>query len=345
MELKQAEDDVDEIMNMYTAMQLNTNLSLPPIAVTQNKARTTTVEYDVHTDAKSVLSALEGFRETLLRLEPKMSKFQSRSREFDPISGLPRYGPSTQARVIALLQLYQELGKSIAVAFGEEQEESSTRSEAVIDQVRLQVQRQQETERQLQIAKEEQINRQEAANRVEQERLIAEQLEHERRAEDLMESERLERARSYEHARLLERRELAASQQADRVWLAGIKKGIEGVRKQLGVLLESTASDPVARAAAVQALHTIFSQIVARPEETSFRRIRRSHEQFQYDIGRHAGGKELLIAAGFELGAIDDVPSFISSEPNIEKDMEGWSNWYDLLKATVDILEGALATK
>ena len=57
------------------------------------------------------------------------------------------------------------------------------------------------------------------------------------------------------------------------------------------------------------------------------------------DIGRYAGGREVLIAAGFTVGAIDDVPSFICKEPNIEKDLDGWSAWFDVLKATLDAIE------
>jgi hypothetical protein len=57
------------------------------------------------------------------------------------------------------------------------------------------------------------------------------------------------------------------------------------------------------------------------------------------DIGRHEGGREVLIAAGFTLGAIDDVPSFICKEPNIEKDLDGWSAWFDILKATLEAIE------
>lgn len=57
------------------------------------------------------------------------------------------------------------------------------------------------------------------------------------------------------------------------------------------------------------------------------------------DIGRHTGGREVLIAAGFTLGAIDDVPSFICKEPNIEKDLDGWSAWFDVLKGTLEVIE------
>jgi hypothetical protein len=94
------------------------------------------------------------------------------------------------------------------------------------------------------------------------------------------------------------------------------------------------------QAVALQSLLTIFQQINAHPEQVNFRRIRRNHDQFVQDIGRHDGGAQILIAAGFKLGAIDEVPCYLCREPeDIERDMDGWSNWFDLLKATFQVLE------
>ena len=135
------------------------------------------------------------------------------------------------------------------------------------------------------------------------------------------------------------RQERLAAQDAERMWVESIKVSPDGVKEQVQILKESTASDPEARQTALSSLYRLFQQVNAHPEETKFRRVRRDHEQFNNDIGRHKGGKEILIAAGFELGAIDDVPCFISKEPDIEKDMDGWSAWFDLLKATLQILE------
>jgi hypothetical protein len=58
-------------------------------------------------------------------------------------------------------------------------------------------------------------------------------------------------------------------------------------------------------------LLTIFQQISAHAEE----------------------GIQILIAAGFTLGATDEVPYYLSREPDIERDMDG------LLKATFKVLE------
>ena len=65
--------------------------------------------------------------------------------------------------------------------------------------------------------------------------------------------------------------------------------------------------DPSAQAVALQSLLTIFEQINAHPEEVNSRRIRRNHDQFVQHIGLHDGGVQILIAAGFTLGATDEV--------------------------------------
>ena len=122
------------------------------------------------------------------------------------------------------------------------------------------------------------------------------------------------------------------------------RKTLQGVKEQLDIFSEAAAaassgSSGSSRTDAITALHTIFSQIVAHPEEANFRRIRRDHPRFLSDIGQYAGGKELLIAAGFELGFVEEVPSFVCKEPNIETDMDGWAAWFDLFKGTLALIE------
>ena len=185
----------------------------------------------------------------------------------------------------------------------------------------------------------ERSDREAAAKRAESERLIEEETQRQRDIQERGERERQERDRQYEQTRLVERQAREAAQRADQEWLAGIQKGHDGVREQLNILLKATENDTEARRVAIASLHTLFKQIASKPEEVAFRRIRRDHEKFNADIGRHPGGKEILIASGFELGAIDDVPCFISKEPSIENDMDGWSCWFDLLKAALCIIE------
>ena len=51
--------------------------------------------------------------------------------------------------------------------------------------------------------------------------------------------------------------------------------------------------------------------------------MRRDHPKFNADIGRRDGGKDILFAAGFCLGATDNIPWFITTEPNVENDLDG----------------------
>jgi hypothetical protein len=202
---------------------------------------------------------------------------------------------------------------------------------------------------------EEEALRQEGIERARRQREEDERLERERRRDEeerrrqeeaAREEERLraEQARQVEEARVAARRAREEAEQADRIWARSVGRGMDAVREQLSVLLESAAADddPKAQKTAIGALHTLFSQIAAHPEDPNHRRIRRDHAKFHEDIGRHKGGKEVLIAAGFELGAIDDVPCFLSKEPNIEDDMDAWASWFDLLKGTLGLLEEQL---
>jgi len=189
------------------------------------------------------------------------------------------------------------------------------------------------------------LQQEEEARRVEEERALEEQRQAEETARLGREREEAERLRRLLQSQHAERQAQEEADRRDREWVAGINKGTDGVRVQLKILLESTANDPEAQTAAITALYTLFSQIVAHPEEPNFRRIRRDHPGFQEDVGRHRGGKEILIAAGFRLGTIDDVPSYISTEPNLEMDMDAWSEWFDLLKATREIIQEQLVNR
>jgi len=125
-----------------------------------------------------------------------------------------------------------------------------------------------------------------------------------------------------------------------RVLLCG--KGLEGVRVQLGKMLKPESEGGPSgreRTSALGALHTLFHQIASHPEEIKFRRIRRDHPGFLEDIGKHDGGEGVLIAAGFRYGVVDEIKCLVSREPDLESDMDGWSEWFGIMKGTVEILE------
>lgn len=270
----------------------------------------------------------------------------------DPITEAPRYGERTASRVKALLASYDALVEAIRLVFeGEEQDHDTGTSKAVVvqdlqnivaqqkeetrraalqEEVRLKKVVEQEEERVKQLLQEEERQEEEARSAREcEERELA------RRAQEVRAARQEAERRALETERMLRQER----ERADREWMDSIAKGPDGVRTQLQRLREGTANDPVAFQTALHALHKLFFQIVSRPEEANFRRVRRAHPKFHEDIGQHAGGRELLIAAGFRAGLIDDVPCFISTEPDIEKEMDAWAEWFELLKVTLEILE------
>jgi hypothetical protein len=64
---------------------------------------------------------------------------------------------------------------------------------------------------------------------------------------------------------------------------------------------EALKNDRAVLDVALGSLYTLLEQIVRKPEDVNFRRVRRNHPKFMEDIGKHVGGREVLIAAGFRL--------------------------------------------
>jgi uncharacterized protein YdcH (DUF465 family) len=278
-----------------------------------------------------------------------MIKFRKRLSEKDPITEKARYGDKTHARVTRLLQAYEELDDSLRLIYNDDDNSNNNNnnnngSEAADALVELQNKAALEEEANIEALRIQQETERAAVAAV----VLAQEarLKDQREAAAAAEDERRRQREAVENEALqaieMERRAVAQAARAEQEWQASIPRGAGEVRKQIQSLLSSTLVDTAAQTTAIEALHTIFSQIVARPEDVKFRRIRRNHPQFQADIGRHVGGRETLIAAGFRLGSIDDVPSFISTEPDIAKDMDGWSAWFDLLKETLAVIEDAL---
>ena len=170
-----------------------------------------------------------------------------------------------------------------------------------------------------------------------------------------------------EEVRLRRRAQEEAQKDAEREWLEGIQKGPEGVKHYLEILLERPQEQGKDigpdRLVALQSLCTLYEQIQKHPEEVNKRKIKVTNPNFHRDIGRHSGGIELLVAAGFRPtmlpATIDnenggeskenndedeqpDIAFLISKEPNLEHDMDGWMAWFDLNKATLEILQTEL---
>jgi len=294
---------------------------------------------------QQILELLEKIKASLALLEPKVNKFLKRLAEKDPITRKPRYGEKTMIRVKHAIRAYKALELGLSSIFQDRtNSECSTEQTSLVSNLRKQIQMQEEqmNKQRQAIQTQEQIELERIAN----EKLLAEKREMEQRLleETRKREEELELSRLAEEARRRrieeEQLALAAEREADANLLSLVPtKGPEGVREQIERMRQALKEDRPALDVALGSLYTLFDQITRKPEEVSFRRVRRDHPKFDEDIGRHVGGKEVLIAAGFRLEALDGVKCFFSREPNIEHDMNGWSDWFDGLKKTLEVIE------
>lgn len=113
----------------------------------------------------------------------------------------------------------------------------------------------------------------------------------------------------------------------------------------------------------VGALALYVGNVLARPEEAAFKRIREANPLFQQKVGSHRGGVEALLAAGFSPQREEtQMPSegeeeeetagpgvspeqvaaayqrvFVMREPEVTD--PAWTAWYDRAKAVRDRLQ------
>lgn len=361
MELRRAEEEIRSLSTLYASLYRSTrqdsalSFDLPALAQESPNTPTVAAVADTSDDAVTTIHSavdamqvLDAFRERLDGLHKVAKKFRERLGQRDPLTNQPRYGEQTAKRVKVLLEEFSNLCRVAEIVFGKttpidndvtlNKETSEERTALLVDSIRnvaeaeIERSRQQEEEERLRLLA------QEEARLAAMERALREQ------AEAIEVRARLERQAAEEYARErdLARRAAQLVQEqaaaADRAWIQSIpnRKSLQGVREQLQIFSENSNME------SLTALHTIFSQIASHPEEVNFRRIRRDHPRFEQDIGQYPGGKELLIAAGFELGFVEEIPSYICKEPNVENDLDGWSAWFDLLKGTVELIEAEM---
>ena len=267
-------------------------------------------------------------------LQPKTDKFMSRLNTKDPVTKKPRYGERAILRVKRIIRIYKALEIGL----------SSINDSSIVQSIETQI-KQHEEDMQAQ-AKAIQTKTQLEAEQLENERRMAEKrAEEQRLKEEETKRKEVERLAKQAHEAKLrrleeEQRVIDAEAKADQELLALVPvKGVEGVRMQISRMRTALKDDRKSLDVALGSLYTLFDQIVRKPEEVNFRRIRRDHPKFTEDIGRHVGGKEVLIAAGFRLEKLDGVPCLFSKEPHIESDMDGWSVWFDGLKKTLEVIE------
>ncbi len=339
MELRTTEERMDELVGLYESLRQSSVWSewgdvLPECPVSLSQAESVMTNTSI-SDLAAAVQAVNRIQRTLPTLP--IDKFRKRLTEQDPITHQPRYGEKTQSRVQTLVDKHDFLQQHVPPC--SDSDSVATTTQSILRE--LQRRHDQNLSQEQQAREDEERERQHQEERAREETLRQRQ-EQQQQAQEIADQQRREQeAAQFELRRQAEaaRQRRLAQERAEQEWITSIRKGPDGVKIQLAAIKESTKEDAEAQQTAIASLYVIFEQINAHPEETKFRRIRRDHEKFTQDIGRHKGGVELLIAAGFELGAIDDVPCYLSKEPNIEDDMDGWSAWFDLLKATLDILE------
>jgi len=94
----------------------------------------------------------------------------------------------------------------------------------------------------------------------------------------------------------------------------------------------------------IKALVRVFEQIISRPEEVNFRRIRLQNSNFHEAIGKYDGGIGVIVTGGFKIRylTVDDNEDkyLVLSEPNLEGgELEEWGIWFDCLKGVLTALK------
>jgi len=318
MELRRLESSVNELRQEYERIRKSSTVAQLPALVDE----------DVETEAQASkdASVWQQLRDLVPRkneLIPKIDKWKRRKTAIDPVTEEPRYNAATQDRIQLFLDRFQELESVLDLL-------TSSQSD---DLVKVLQDQHEELIKTRQLAEQQAKEQKEREAAAERQRIEQERQQREQEHQQVLEQQRQE-AEAVREARMQYLQERQETDRVDREWQDSIPKGVAGVKEQLDKL----------PAQAIRSVHQLFTQIVARPEETQFRRIRRNHPQFHNDIGQYTGGAELLIAAGFRCQVVGEeaVPSYVMSEPNMEKDMDAWAAWFDSLQATVTAIEERL---
>ena len=268
----------------------------------------------------------------------------------DLVTKKPRYGEKTMERVKLVLRSYAALEVGVSMSL-----DDTISGPGIISTLRKQIK--QHTEK-LEVEMHARKSReQEEKDRLALEATRIEEMERQRilLAEQARREEEETLAQRAHEARIRRMEEERAAEDAvraaDRDLLELVPNiGPDGVRTQIGHLKMALMNDNNVEGSALlsialSSLRDMFTQIVRHPEEMKYRTVRRDHPKFIEDIGRHVGGREILIAAGFRLENVEGVPCLYSKEPDVEKDMDGWSDWFDNLKKTLEIIEDEIRNK
>ena len=121
-----------------------------------------------------------------------------------------------------------------------------------------------------------------------------------------------------------------------------LPKGLAPFEAALGVL--AGGEDAEAGKTALATIADILDNIMAKPDQDTFRRLKTSSQLLQQRLLDSEGAVEALVACGFRavIEKPDNYPVqpavvlLTMSEPNPEADVSAWMQWFDGLKEKRD---------
>lgn len=268
-------------------------------------------------------AALSALTASTAALAPAMELYASRLTAVDPVTGADRYGDNMKVKVKDLLAQYAEVTAAVDGELPAILVHAAALEAQAAENARVLALAQAEASAAAAAA---------AANSEAALELKRQEEERQREAEEIREREA---ALARIHAQHAEEERLKQEEIArDRAWFDAIDKTPAGFKANFALL------PPAARKIVTQ----LFTQMKQHPENETFRKIKLDNPKFQADIAVHDGGKEVFVSAGFKLLVLESESGEVSkclilAEPNLENDFDGWSEWYDGLKACLEICE------
>ena len=88
-----------------------------------------------------------------------------------------------------------------------------------------------------------------------------------------------------------------------------------------------------------------MSNICSEPEKELYRKIDKDNYRFQEDFGKFEGGYHFLLSMGFKevYDEIESKTMFYLEEPDVNEDMDAWTDWFDSMKDYKTFLEDCMS--
>lgn len=277
----------------------------------------------------------------------KVEIFTQRMGEKDPVTQAPRYGPNMQTKVTNFVEEYNRVKNSVE-AFAPD-------LTAALEAAREAAARDAH-EKAMYKAEEDIRRRQEAEKEFERQ---AEQLEEERRkleeegrsiAEIARQAEEIRRQREINRQKIADAKAETLRQVREHIdEFNNYPRGVNAFGDACAQLIKRIP-DSQARDIALSTLHSLISNILSKPDEDTFRRIRPSHPVLQTKLTQWEEANLCFAALSFRAQLEDggtDMSNILyvmhEPDPTTLDGVEAWTTWYDSLKACRETLEQQLA--